>query len=183
MKPFAVPSELAAYMQSDVSEATALLHLATASGAVRAFCRWEVGAEQKQFSLRVGAKGHGCTIWLPTMYLREVLSVTLGSTELSPSDYTWEPEGCVDLFRWPGGLPAQATILANHGYLDTDPRIAMVKGIVLAAAARLCDNPLGNRSETTGGESVTMAGSGSDLIGALSDAERGQLALIRLTEL
>lgn len=183
MKPFAVPSELAAYMQAEVPEATARLHLQTASGAVRSFCRWSVAAEETTFSLRSrGGRGHGASLWLPTLYLRDVASVRVNSTLLAEADYIWEPEGCIELFRMPGGLPASVSVNASHGYLDTDPRLSTVKGVVLAAASRLVDNPLGNRSETTGGESVTMAGSGSDLIAVLSGTEREQLAPIQLPE-
>lgn len=179
MTPFAVPSELAAYMQVDVPEATALLHLDTASAAVRTFCNWSVGAEEATWERRVTRS----RFFLPTLWLRDVASVSVGGSALSSGDYETEEWGEIRLLRTgSSGLPAKVAVAYSHGYLDTDPWIKTVKGVVLAAASRLVDNPLGNRSETTGGESVTMAGSGSDLITCLAEAEQARLMPIQLPD-
>lgn len=195
-RPFAVPSELVTYGESaglEISEDAARLSLALASAAVRTFVGWRLSAG-RTVAKRVRALTPGARcLWLPTLHLRGIVSlapVVLGQP-LPPLvenvGFTWEEEGRVDLLwrggaaTWGGAFQSGATFVATYddGYLEDHPAIDTAKGVCLAAAARLCDNPTSVRSlsETTGGETTATvsAGAGDDVISLLARGERKQL--------
>lgn len=176
LRPFAVPQELRDYMQDQaVSDAQALRNLRTASGSVRGYLGWGLSAD-RVVDQRVRVVG-GCRgVWLRTLHLRAVLSLQWdgGATLLEGTGYTWEEHGWLSLpYRAPAGV---LVVSYDHGYTEEHEAIETAVGVCLAAAARLTDNPRAHRSESSGGESVTAAGGGADIVGALAAAERTQLA-------
>lgn len=178
-KPFAVPSELFAFMQDEVDEETARLNLALISGAIRSYCNWSVTAE-KVVGQRVRCHTNSRSLWLPTLHLRSVEALSFGTSALlADRQFEWTEEGRILLlFGWQVG--GTYTVSYSHGYLDTDPAIDTVKGVCLSAAARITDNPLSRRSEATGAESFVAAGAGADVIAMLAQGERAQLDAFRL---
>lgn len=182
-RPFAVPSELSAFMQDEVDEETARLNLALVSGAIRSYCNWTVTAE-KVVGQRVRCHRDSRSLWLPTLHLRSVESLSFGAVALLEEDrqFEWAEEGRIRLlFGWHVG--GTYTVSYTHGYLDTDPAVDTVKGVCLSAAARITDNPLSRRSEATGAESFVAAGAGADVIAMLAQGERAQLDAYRLLAL
>lgn len=181
--PFAVPSELSAFMGEEIPEETARLNLAVVSGAIRSYCGWSVSAETV-VDQRVRCHSGARSIWLPTLYLRSVetlaYSATYGALSLlAGTQFEWTTEGRVSLlFGWQTG--GEYVCSYSHGYLDTHPAIETCKGVCLSAAARATDNPLSRRSEATGAESFVAAGAGADVIAMLAQGERGQLDPYRL---
>lgn len=184
MKPFAVPADLRAFVQDDsVPEDTARLHIATASGAVRSFCGWGLSAGVTE-GQRIRSTGAG-NLWLPTLYLRAVtlLADARGGVLSYPADYDWEPHGRIHLLSWTRtrGVDSGVFVVSYaDGFPDDHPIIDHIRGIVLAAAARLLENPTALRSWTTGAESATAGGGGGDLISILAREERTQLEPWRL---
>jgi hypothetical protein len=178
MRPFAVPAELRAFVQDEsVPEETARLHLATASGAVRTFCRWNLSAEQRTERVRVQRRFvySPVRLWLRSLYVRDVVSLsTVQPVTLTVDvDYQWEDYGVVYLLRHWGEGPF--TCVYESGYPDDSPEIDTIRGVVLAAAARLLANPTNLKSWTVGLESQSMGG-GDDDGDVLSDGDEERLA-------
>lgn len=171
MRPFAVPADLRTFVQDEtVPEETARQKLAIASGAVRSFCGWPVSAVTETKRIRAT---NAQSLWLPTLHLRGVSSITLAGQALTGFDFT--DEGQVLLGRW-YYTRGPYVVTFDHGWLDDSYQIETVRGVVLSCASRLLDNPNSYRSWTTGSESVTAAGGGSDIIGVLADGEKTQIA-------
>lgn len=184
-EPFATPAELRAWLQLDTTElpdtdATALLVLKVASGAVRAFCQWHVSAETVT-AKRIRSRGVR-SLWLPTLWLRQVTALSMDGVAVSSDDYDWGEEGRIELLRswW---RDATFEVSYEHGYEEPHAALDAVKGVVLSAAARLRDNPTFHRSETSGGEAVVAAGGAMDVVSLLADGERLQLHPYQLPEL
>lgn len=182
-KPFAVPSELRSWLQvdeADLPEATAVLVLAVASGAIRTFCGWNVAAEYVA-EKRIRSRGVR-SLWLPTLHLRQVTALTMGGVAVATDDYDWEEEGRILLLRsWWQDTTFEVSY--HHGYLDDHPAIDTVRGVALSAAARLKDNPTFHRSETSGSEAVVAAGGSTDIVSLLAEGEKLQLHPYQLPEL
>lgn len=173
-RPFAVPSELVDFMREPVPEATAKLNLAIASGSVRGYVHWCLSAEFAE-NKRVRVQPGQRSIWLPTLNLRSVVSLLSGAVPLvEVTHFDWFDEGRITL-RSGAYTSTVYTVSYHHGYLDDHPAVAVAKGVVLNAAARLCDNPTSHRSESTGSEAVVAAGAGGDVVSVLSEGERRQL--------
>jgi hypothetical protein len=185
VRPFAVPDDLRKFIADDsVPEETARLHIASASGAVRSFCQWGVSAGVTE-GLRLRSVTGARSLWLPTLHLRAVtlLADAAGTPLVYPQDYSWETHGRINIARWTRTFGPQAGVFVvsyADGYPDDHPVIDHVRGIVLAAAARLLENPTALRSWTTGAESATAAGGGGDVVSILAREERTQLESLRL---
>lgn len=169
-RPFAVPSELVSFMQEDVPEDTARLNLQVASAAVRGHVRWCLAGEFVD-AQRVRVQPGQQSIWLPTLHLRSVVLLLAGAVPLvDGSQFDWYTEGRVTL-RTGVWASTVYTISYHHGFLDDHEAIGVAKGVVLAAAARLCDNPKSHGSESSGGESMVADSAGL----VLSEGDRKQL--------
>lgn len=188
MRPLAVPDELVGpegLMGEgvEVSEATARLNLALASGAVRSHCGWQLSrgrVEGKRLRL---VAGWGGVLWLPTQHLVSVDALAVdGRPALAPTAYAYDEDGRVELAGiWWGAR--RAVVSYTEGYTDDSYELAAIKGVVLSAAARLCENPTAERSYTIGAEAVVAAGAGEDVISLLAKGERLQLEPYRLVVL
>lgn len=145
--------------------------LALASGAVRAYCGWELARETTTF--QVDGQG-GTVLTLPTLELIDVTAIridgepqTLGLPVTDYGRITWWKKG--QLFRH-AGWPVNAVIEVDgvHGY---DPVPDLVKLVTLDIAAVNLSNPEGLVSATVGQVSKQWAqpSSGSRTMSALHE--------------
>jgi hypothetical protein len=160
VEALATVDDLAAYLRQEggaaaLDTAAAELALASGSGVVRTFCRWQISAVTE--TLIADGDGSG-VLSLPTLYLRDVTEVRTGQTTADPAGYSWSAGG--QLFvnsggGWPIGFRnVEADVL--HGY-DSSETPDAVRLAVLAHAARQYANPLGLTSRSVGGVSEAWA--------------------------
>lgn len=146
--------------------------VSVAEGAVRDFCLWHVAPVREQTFVLDG--GGLSRVLLPTMRLREVLSVTSGGRDVT-SRVVPSESGVLEL---EGGFAcglSSVVVTVSHGY---DPaEVPSVQGVIASAASRFADS-LGNivQSQSAGGSAVAyFAGSES-----LLKSEQAKLARYRL---
>jgi hypothetical protein len=163
VEALATVDDLAAYLRqaggaAGLDPAAAELALASASGVVRAYCRWCISAADE--TLTVDGDGSRL-VSLPTLYLRGVLELRVGGAVVDPGGYGWSQSGQIHLLGagWPPGFRnIDADVM--HGYEETpDP----VRAAVVASAARQYANPQGLLSRTVGGVSEGFASAITDL--------------------
>jgi hypothetical protein len=134
--PLASADELSTHLQTPVPGAVADLALAGASGAVRAYCGWDLSRETRTFVL----VGDGTVLLtLPTMELLAVSAVRVDGVplDLAVSVPTVLRLGQLILAEgWPAGSVIEVD--ADHGY-DTVPDV--VRLVTLTIAARIVNNP------------------------------------------
>lgn len=180
LAPFATVSELEDTLQRDVMLQAGVEALRRASGAIRGFCHWSV-SEQVVTNWKVNQTRLSGNLWLPTLWLTSIQSITEDGVVLGAGYYAFDRNGLV---RRGSGYwsPYLDGVVVNftHGYPEGDERLETVHDVCLAAAARLVGNPLRHSSETTGNESWS---SGIQIANqTLSDGEREQLAHLVLPE-
>lgn len=146
--------------------------VSVAEGAVRDFCLWHVAPIREEiFAVDGGGRSQ---ILLPTMRLREVLSVVSGGYDVTKQVKASE-SGILEL---EGGFAcglSSVVVKISHGY---DPaEVPSVQGVIASAASRFADS-LGNivQSQTAGGSTVTYF-SGSE---SLLRSEQAKLSRYRL---
>lgn len=145
--PFASPEELATFLRTasqveadagsgDVLDTgTALLALASASGAIRSVCGWSISQETVTETFTLGQ-----TVFLPT------LNLTAVSVPSAVDGVSWSRNGTVRLLnKYP--FPAAAAVTYTHGF---DPVPDEVKAVCLEQAARIYINPEQMMSVTRG---------------------------------
>lgn len=177
MAAFATPSDLASLLQKDVDTATATLALSVASGKIRDFAGWSISQE---VGVVATLDGNGeRALWLPSLLVTAVASVVENGTAVTVvSGFDWTSYGRLSrinrCWTW---KPRSVVVTFTHGYVTVPDG---VKGVCLALAGRLYDNPVGLRSWTVGGTSQTYAGSAGALGPGLTDDEKKDLAPHRL---
>lgn len=175
MDAFANPADLSAYLQQAVAGPQAQLALNTASDTIRGYCGWSI--TQDSVTATLNGSG-GPSIWLPTLVLTAVESVTEGVTSLVyDQDYWWTATGrLIRNGRWPSS-PRSVAVAYTHGYAVVP---GPVKQVCLTSAARTVANPQNLRSKTTGPFSWTAAGGASDMGPGLTENERAALARFQI---
>lgn len=170
MAPLANVGELETHLQTTFDDQIrAELALDLASGAVRAYCGWELARETTTF--QVDGTG-GTVLTLPTLELIDVTEIRINDESqalgLPVTDYgriTWWRKG--QLFRH-AGWPLHSVIEVDclHGY---DPVPDLIKLVTLDLASRTIANPEGLVSATVGQVSKQWASpsSGSQTMSAL----------------
>lgn len=141
--PLAEADELNIHLQATVPVHLAELALAGASGAVRAYCGWDLTRETRTFEL----VGDGSALLtLPTMELVSVSEVRISGVELDiTSGLTVLKRGqLVLLGGWPGAV---VEVDAVHGYATIPDVLRLV---ALTIAARIVNNPDNYRSVNVG---------------------------------
>ncbi len=157
MDPLATAGELENHLQRQLEQDVAEQALAVASGAVRAYCKWDLARETTTFEV----EGDGSTVLtLPTMQLHAVDEVRVNGTELDLTDPTllsWSRKG--QLYR-PAGWRAFDLIEVDceHGY---DPIPDLIKLVTLDIAARVINNPEALVSATVGPVTRTYTSGGA----------------------
>lgn len=152
MDPLASAGELETHLRRTVDPTQAEQALALASGAVRAFCGWDIARE----STTLTAEGSGTVVVsLPTLHLVAVSEVRVNGValDIDPIQWAWTSRG--QLLR-AGGWPryAQIEVDCTHGF---DPIPDLIKLVVLEHAARADSNPEGLIAATVGQVSRTWA--------------------------
>lgn len=156
----AAATDLSYYLQTPVSDESALLALQNASGVVRSFCRWQITPVYTE-TLTLDSEG-GSVLQLPALVVSNVAQVTVDGVPIT--DFTWSGDGMVsrpwtmcptydaELDQWvTGGFPAgfrRITVTYTGGY-DAAP--AEIQAVVLSAAARQYANPQGLMEAVVGG--------------------------------
>lgn len=164
MEPLATLEELETFLEDDVDPGAGRLYLELASGEVRAYCGQEF-TPRTDDELVLDGRGTS-VLMLPEL---PVLDVSL--LEEGPGGDRTElpgPETASPVWEWSenGILRRRSGVFArrfryyravySHGW---EPIPDVPKGIVLSVAARTLDSPGGGeRSETLGRYSYTMAG-------------------------
>lgn len=178
MATLADPPDLTVWMQRSISSPLAVLLLDIASGKIRDECGWSITQETGVVRKFTG-DGSG-TIWLPTKNLTAVASVVENGTTLTVDvDYYFKSDGRIIRIdrAWQMWPVNNIVVTYTHGY-TTVP--STVKGICVALAGRLADNPEGLRQYSVGGVSATIAGEAADIGPNLSGAEIDELGPYRL---
>lgn len=180
MASFATPAELASWLQvPEVDTATATLQLAAASKAIRDYCGWNI-TEETVTDQVLDTDGER-SIWLPTLWLTAVASVSELTLPLTAgTDYEWRRYGKVTRTGRRHCWPRQSQsvqITYTHGYPETPDSI---KGICLAMAGRVYNNPLGAKSQTAGPFSQSFAVPLSGAVGSPLLEELAQLGPYKL---
>lgn len=156
MEPLATVAELERHLQTTLTttgeQDQAEQALELASGAVRAYCGWDISRTGEI----IEAYGEGSTVLtIPTLMLQGVSAVTLDGTDLDMNTLVWTVKG--QIYRdagWPRFSVAHLDI--DHGY-DVVPDY--IKLVVLDVAARQLQNPEGLVSATVGEVSRTWSNS------------------------
>lgn len=177
MAAFATPAELASWLQvPEVDTATATLQLAAASQAIRDYCGWSITEETVTGAVLDAAGSR--SIWLPTLLLTAVGPVVeLGVTLTALDDYDWTRYGrLLRSKRWPNQARS-VVVTYTHGYSVAPDS---VKGVCLAMAGRIYNNPLGAKSQTAGPFSQSFAVPLSGAVGSPLLEELAQLGPYKL---
>ena len=176
------PEELDAYLSGDRNAS-----LAAAMAAVRSYCGWHV-APVETHTVTIRAEGEGVLL-LPSLHVVSVDSVEVDGEPVT--DYSWREHGtlrttsrcCMSTHLWGhrhegGGWCGKVEVAFTHGFDEADD----VKGIVLAAAARMASSPAGVVRAQTGQVSETYTQTSPNQAGgmALLDSERAVLDRYRL---
>lgn len=146
--------------------------VSVAEGAIRDYCGWHVSPiREETFAVDGGGKRR---ILLPTMRLRQVVSVLAEGREISSRVQASE-SGVLEL---PEGFPcglSSVVALVSHGYHPDE--VPAIQGVIASAASRFADS-LGNivQSQTAGGSTVTFF-SGSE---SLLSSEKAKLDPYRI---
>lgn len=152
MDALATPGELETHLQRDVEPDRAALALQLASGAVRAYCGWQLSQTQETL---VAAPNGTIVLTLPTLRLNNVSKVSWRGVDLdiTPLHMSFTRRG--QIIRM-GGWPAEGEIEVecDHGYVDIPD---VIKLLVLEQAARHMANPEGLVQATVGRVSRTYA--------------------------
>jgi hypothetical protein len=169
----AEPDSLIPYVDV-IEEETARAALRRVSGAARSHTGWNLSRES--VTGWTGSADNGATLYLPTMWLVSVESVSLGGVTLAAGTYTTTRDGRLILARayrtW-----GDVTVNFTHGYDPDSADMDNIRGIVAGAAARLLNNPEGLRSQTIGTETWTVAVAPmDDPNAALSSGEKYELS-------
>lgn len=156
---FATVAELAALTDRELpdDDPGAQLALELATGAVQTYARQRLTLVDDD-TAELLADRHGY-VELPERPVLGVTAVELDDgTTLAPSAYAW---GAGRLWRVDGArLTGRVRVTYAHGFATVPDD---VRGVVLAAAARLLDNPDSTRSAQLGGVSTTAALLGLEL--------------------
>jgi hypothetical protein len=175
---FATATDLATYLEQDsVDTASATQALELATGAVQDYCGWRILAETTTATLMP----YGSVVTLPSTHVTAITSVTEGGFAVPPSGYWWLPSGLITRYSSIGVMYGYemawrfppVVVTFTHGYAPAAiPQT--IKGVTLASAARVYDNPTGLRSESAGdGQEVKSTGSAQSFAAAwLTDLEQ-----------
>lgn len=152
MEPLATVGELETHLGRDVEPVAGQQAVELASGAVRAYCGWDLGRETTTFY--VNSYG-GNLVTLPTLHLLAVTEVRAGANIVDQAlwPYSFSRKGQI-WGTWAPGIEYAVDVV--HGY---EPIPDLIKLVVLDLAAQQRNNPEGLVSATTGQVSKTWQSS------------------------
>lgn len=116
--------------------------------AVRSYLKWHLSPEITE---TVTLDGDGSNyLWLQSLNVTGVTSVTNEGTVLTSDDYDWSANGYLKLTGWCdywSTRPRQVVVTFTHGFSEPP---ADVVGVVAAIASRAATSPTGTTSEQAG---------------------------------
>lgn len=160
--------------------ATEAERLDQAEALVRGFCRWHIAPSREEQTLTVRTRGQR-DIFLPSLYVTAIDSVTEDGADLIATDYEWIAPSSIlrrsDGALW--GLDAEVVVTFTHGYADVP---AEVTAVVQAVAQRAIQNPGSVLREQAGpfGASWSLTGPNQSGSLALLDSEKDALRPYRI---
>lgn len=165
MDALATAGELETHLQRAVDTTQAELALQLASGAVRAFCGWDLAEQTGTLT----AAGSGTIVLtLPTMHLTQVIEVRIGGVamvDIGPLYLAATKRGQIIRYAgWPDMVDIEVDCV--HGY---DPIPDVIKLVTLEQAARAMNNPQGLLQATVGSVSRTWAGPNQQRLSPLDE--------------
>jgi hypothetical protein len=129
--------------------------LQLASGAVRAYCHWEISRNKAADMQAYGDGSRNLT--LATLLLRDVVSIAVDGVALATSELSWSRKGQIRrLAGW--CKDSNVDVIIDHGY-DHDEMPDAITLVTLDAAARHLINPEALVSASTGEVSRTWSSS------------------------
>lgn len=167
MDPLATVDELEKHLGHTLDDQEAAEQALTlASGAVRAYCKWEISRNPAADMEVYGDGSHMIT--LPTLCLLDVMSIAVDGVDIGPLtrsvDLMWSRKG--QIHRTEGWHEeAVVNLVVDHGF---EPVPDAVKLVTLDAACRQLTNPENLVSATTGAVSRTWSSTSTTETTALS---------------
>lgn len=161
MAALATAGELGDHLQrTDLDPVQAQLALELGSGAVRAYCGWEIS----KITETLQTVGIGTAVLsLPTLCLLDVTEVRVNGEVVTIA--WWSRNGQLMLpLGWP--MHAVVEVDCEHGF---DPVPDVIKLVVLEQAARQLTNPQGLLSASAGSVSRTWASAGKPRLSELDE--------------
>lgn len=172
MDALASVGELETHLQRDLDASTAQQALVLASGAVRAYCGWDLARETTTFYIT----GEGGTLLtLPTLHLLSVDQIRVGIVPVDQATWPYRYSRKGQIWgAWAAGVEYEVDVV--HGY---EPIPDLVKLVALDLASKTLNNPQGLVSATTGSVSRTWStsGSGTSYMSALHERLLDRYAL------
>lgn len=150
MDPLASPDELNVHLQREVEPDRAALALQLASGAVRAYCGWDLS---RQNDTLLGVGQGTIVVTLPTLWLEHVEEIRIDGEvlDLDPVKVTWTRRGqIIRTGGWAVNMDVEVDCV--HGF---DPTPDLLKLVTLEQAARSLANPQQLVQATVGAVSRT----------------------------
>ena len=179
MDPLATTEQLALHLGRplDDDDPAATQALILASGAVRAYCHWDLSYVEDA-ALEVYGDG-SAVLNLPTLCLLDVTAITVDGTDLGPivrsADLWWSRKG--QIHRSAGWCKdSVVNVVVNHGYQPIPDYITLV---TLDAASRQLTNP-DNLVAARDGEVQRTRNSAPEATGTLTSLHRALLDNYRL---
>lgn len=174
MTALASVADLSAYIGREIAEddASALLALDLASGAVREYCGQYLSLVEDE-SITLNGSGTRVVL-MPETPVTEVTSVSVSGETLETEKWSWTAEGVLN--RISGTWPTAArsiVVVYSHGFAEIP---AAVKAVVLSVASRVLDSPAAVKQESIGAYSVTYTNGAPTLL----DSETGALSRYRV---
>lgn len=169
---FATPAELSAYTKGLIAadDPRSSLILEGATKAIQRIAGWHISPSQSE-TIRLDGSGLGDMLQLPSLYVTDVTSITLGGRSvLSPTvvtDFDWSVNGNISRpgYHWPEGL-GNISVTFTHGYPDEE--IADLKQIILQVSSHALSSPTGATREQAGQVSMQWATTAPGVAGGLS---------------
>lgn len=179
-EPLATPEQLATYLGAPVAnEGQAGFALAAASALIVSHCGWSIRDEPATWALF----GTGTELlFVPTLYLRGIVSVFSDGTEVDVDDVTFSSSGVISRRAgWPYG-PAAVVVSVEQGYEEVPLElVAVCCSLASRWVATAGKGPVS--SYRVGGVSVSFAaGNPGEVIG-LNSTETAVLDRYKLPRL
>lgn len=159
-KPLLDPNDLTKFQASDPD-----FFLAVAGDTIRNHCQWHI-FPSLTMTLECPIQPDG-TIMLPSLYVTDVASVTVGGLELDPTSYQWHQAGYIKRHRqtyfpwplwplrdeqpfreYPSPLTRFAEVTFQHGYPVIPP---VVNAVGMELANRAMELPSGVAKQISSG--------------------------------
>lgn len=138
---FATTDDLADYRSGDPATI-----VRQAQGAIRRYCGWHIAPEVTETITLDGSGSR--SLWLPSLYVTDIASITIEGEVKSADDYDWSANGYVwSRYGYWTCRPRQIVVELTHGYSDIPEELV---GVASSLAARRASSPAGVRREQAG---------------------------------